>query len=152
MGNEDRIRKWRAAKGTEPTEPPADVTGTPGTPLPPPPGTRIPTRREEQLADEARLREDIADSRLPGEDDIDREVASDTERRRTHARAMRQRLLLFVGLPILLVGAYNYLDMAPKGRDEDGLDFTMSWLRHHDRYEDQVTASRDCCGAREDAA
>lgn len=52
----------------------------------------------------------------------------------------------------LLVGAYNYLDMAPKGRDEDGLDFTMSWLRHHDRYEDQVVASHDCCAAREDAA
>ena len=37
------------------------------------------------------------------------------------------------GLDILL-GAYNFLDMAPKGRDEDGLDFTMSWVRHHDRY------------------
>ena len=34
----------------------------------------------------------------------------------------------------LLVGAYNYLDLAPKGRDEDGLPFTMSWVRHHDRY------------------
>ena len=31
---------------------------------------------------------------------------------------------------------YNYLGLAPKGRDEDGLPFTMSWLRHHDRYED----------------
>jgi predicted dithiol-disulfide oxidoreductase (DUF899 family) len=29
------------------------------------------------------------------------------------------------GLDILL-GAYNFLDMAPKGRDEDGLEFTMS--------------------------
>ena len=34
----------------------------------------------------------------------------------------------------LLVGAYNYLDLAPKGRDEDGLAFTMAWVRHHDRY------------------
>jgi predicted dithiol-disulfide oxidoreductase (DUF899 family) len=34
----------------------------------------------------------------------------------------------------LLVGAYNYLDLVPKGRDEDALDFTMSWVRHHDRY------------------
>ena len=25
----------------------------------------------------------------------------------------------------ILVGAYNLLDLAPKGRDEDGLDFTM---------------------------
>jgi predicted dithiol-disulfide oxidoreductase (DUF899 family) len=34
----------------------------------------------------------------------------------------------------LLVGAYNYLDLAPNGRDEDGLTFTMEWVRHHDRY------------------
>ena len=34
----------------------------------------------------------------------------------------------------ILVGTYNYLDLAPKGRDEDGLAFTMSWVRHHDRY------------------
>ena len=33
------------------------------------------------------------------------------------------------------MNAYNYLDYVPKGRDEDGLRFTMSWLRHHDRYE-----------------
>jgi predicted dithiol-disulfide oxidoreductase (DUF899 family) len=33
-----------------------------------------------------------------------------------------------------LVGAYNFLDLAPKGRDEDGMDFTMRWVRHHDRY------------------
>ena len=35
-----------------------------------------------------------------------------------------------------LLGTYNFLDMAPKGRDEDDLPFTMSWVRHHDRYED----------------
>jgi hypothetical protein len=29
----------------------------------------------------------------------------------------------------LLVGAYNYLDLVPKGRDEDSLDFTMAWMR-----------------------
>jgi predicted dithiol-disulfide oxidoreductase (DUF899 family) len=34
----------------------------------------------------------------------------------------------------MLVGAYNYLDLVPKGRDEDKLDFTMAWVRHHDRY------------------
>jgi len=33
------------------------------------------------------------------------------------------------------MNAYNYLDYVPKGRDEDGLRFTMSWLRHHDRYD-----------------
>ena len=34
----------------------------------------------------------------------------------------------------LLIGAYNFLDLVPKGRDEEGLKFTMSWVRHHDRY------------------
>src|SRR5207245_10950386 len=36
----------------------------------------------------------------------------------------------------LLVGAYNYLDLTPKGRDEDALPFTMAWVRHHDRYDE----------------
>ena len=35
----------------------------------------------------------------------------------------------------ILIGTYNYLDLLPKGRDEEGLSFSMSWLRHHDRYE-----------------
>jgi predicted dithiol-disulfide oxidoreductase (DUF899 family) len=34
----------------------------------------------------------------------------------------------------ILVGTYNFLDLAPKGRDEDGLAFTMAWVRHHDKY------------------
>ncbi|AIE84463.1 DUF899 domain-containing protein [Fimbriimonas ginsengisoli] len=33
----------------------------------------------------------------------------------------------------LLIGAYNYLDLTPKGRNETG---PMSWLNFHDRYED----------------
>jgi len=36
----------------------------------------------------------------------------------------------------LLNGAYNFLDLVPRGRDEDGLEFTQAWVRHHDRYED----------------
>jgi predicted dithiol-disulfide oxidoreductase (DUF899 family) len=35
----------------------------------------------------------------------------------------------------ILIGAYNLLDLVPKGRDEDGMD-TMAWVRHHDRYGD----------------
>jgi predicted dithiol-disulfide oxidoreductase (DUF899 family) len=31
---------------------------------------------------------------------------------------------------------YQMLDMAPKGRDEDGLECTMAWLRRHDAYDD----------------
>jgi predicted dithiol-disulfide oxidoreductase (DUF899 family) len=34
----------------------------------------------------------------------------------------------------ILVGAYNLLDLVPKGRDEGGLAHTMSWVRHHDKY------------------
>ncbi|MGH8680566.1 MAG: DUF899 domain-containing protein [Burkholderiales bacterium] len=34
----------------------------------------------------------------------------------------------------LMIGAYNWLDIAPKGRDEDGLTRTMAWVRHHDKY------------------
>ncbi len=33
------------------------------------------------------------------------------------------------------VTAYVLLDLAPKGRDEDQLPFSMQWLRHHDRYQ-----------------
>ena len=33
----------------------------------------------------------------------------------------------------LLVGAYNVLDLTPKGRNEEG---PMNWVRLHDRYED----------------
>jgi predicted dithiol-disulfide oxidoreductase (DUF899 family) len=39
-----------------------------------------------------------------------------------------------------MLGTYNYLDLVPKGRDEDDLAFTMSWVRHHDRYDDRYLA------------
>jgi len=42
------------------------------------------------------------------------------------------------GLDILL-GAYNFLDLTPKGRDEGGLAHTMAWVRHHDKYADGYT-------------
>jgi predicted dithiol-disulfide oxidoreductase (DUF899 family) len=35
----------------------------------------------------------------------------------------------------ILVGAYNFLDYVPKGRDEDGLLHSMAWVRHHDKYD-----------------
>jgi len=35
----------------------------------------------------------------------------------------------------ILVGTYNFLDLAPKGRDEDGLKHSMAWVRHHDKYD-----------------
>ncbi|MHC6225347.1 DUF899 domain-containing protein [Pseudomonas sp. X10] len=41
----------------------------------------------------------------------------------------------------ILVGAYNFLDLMPKGRNEDG---TMDWVRHHDRYEG-APGKPHCC-------
>jgi predicted dithiol-disulfide oxidoreductase (DUF899 family) len=41
-----------------------------------------------------------------------------------------------------LVGTYNFLDLAPKGRDEDALPWTMAWVRRHDEYEG---AAKSCC-------
>ena len=34
------------------------------------------------------------------------------------------------------MGAYDWLDISPKGRDEDGLAYGMEWLRLKDSYED----------------
>ncbi len=36
----------------------------------------------------------------------------------------------------ILIGAYNFLDLTPKGRDESSLKHTMAWVRHHDKYVD----------------
>ncbi len=33
-------------------------------------------------------------------------------------------------------GAYQMLDMTPKGRDEGSLPWTAAWLRRHDQYDD----------------
>lgn len=33
-----------------------------------------------------------------------------------------------------IMGAYHILDLVPKGRDEDKLEYDMEWVRHHDRY------------------
>jgi predicted dithiol-disulfide oxidoreductase (DUF899 family) len=34
-----------------------------------------------------------------------------------------------------LNGAYQLIDLLPKGRDEDGLAHPMAWVRRHDRYD-----------------
>ena len=34
----------------------------------------------------------------------------------------------------MLNGTYHYMDLVPKGRDEDDLPWTMAWLRRHDQY------------------
>ena len=35
----------------------------------------------------------------------------------------------------LMMGTYRILDLTPKGRDEEGLEHSMAWVRHHDRYD-----------------
>lgn len=36
-------------------------------------------------------------------------------------------------------GAYQLLDLAPKGRDEDDLEWPTAWLHRHDAYPDGPT-------------
>ena len=38
--------------------------------------------------------------------------------------------------------AYQLLDLAPHGRDEDSLDWPMQWLRRHDAYDDVNTSDQ----------
>ncbi len=48
----------------------------------------------------------------------------------------------------MMIGAYNWLDIAPKGRDEEGLPAPMAWVRHHDKYAPSTplkAADADCC-------
>lgn len=35
------------------------------------------------------------------------------------------------------IGAYDFLDIVPKGRDEAGMVYGMEWVRYHDRYGDE---------------
>jgi predicted dithiol-disulfide oxidoreductase (DUF899 family) len=42
----------------------------------------------------------------------------------------------------LLDGAFMWLDLAPKGRNEQGV---MSWVRLHDEYEPSADRGIDCC-------
>lgn len=50
----------------------------------------------------------------------------------------------------MFINTYNYLDLAPKGRNEEGLSFPMAWVRHHDRYAG-AEAKASCCAAGEHA-
>jgi predicted dithiol-disulfide oxidoreductase (DUF899 family) len=34
-----------------------------------------------------------------------------------------------------LMGTYQFLDLAPWGRNEDGLEFPQAWWRRHDEYD-----------------
>jgi hypothetical protein len=61
----------------------------------------------------------------------------------------------------VLVGTYSFLDLLPKGRDENGPNYNlMDWVKRHDVYEDgnssDATAqhkpagqTHECCSATE---
>jgi predicted dithiol-disulfide oxidoreductase (DUF899 family) len=36
----------------------------------------------------------------------------------------------------MMLNVYNFLDLTPKGRHEEGLPWPMAWVRHHDKYGD----------------
>jgi predicted dithiol-disulfide oxidoreductase (DUF899 family) len=40
----------------------------------------------------------------------------------------------------VVMGTYHLLDLVPKGRDEDNMEYGMEWIRHHDRYENATAA------------
>ncbi|MDB5776777.1 MAG: hypothetical protein JWP38_2910 [Herbaspirillum sp.] len=50
------------------------------------------------------------------------------------------------GLEVMM-GAYQLMDLTPKGRDENDVPYKMAWVRHHDSYEPAPTAG-SCCDAR----
>ncbi|TWO68448.1 DUF899 domain-containing protein [Caenimonas sedimenti] len=45
----------------------------------------------------------------------------------------------------VMMGTYNMLDLAPRGRDEGDAPNRMQWVRHHDRYEQARAAAGACC-------
>lgn len=57
----------------------------------------------------------------------------------------------------IMVNTYNFMDIAPLGRNEEDLGFTMSWVRHHDKYDQSYIVDKkatyqppkimghDCC-------
>jgi predicted dithiol-disulfide oxidoreductase (DUF899 family) len=46
----------------------------------------------------------------------------------------------------VMMGAYNMMDLTPKGRDESPGD-GMAWVRHHDRYDPAPKKSASAAGS-----
>ncbi len=81
-------------------------------------------------------------------------ASTTTQRRRSKRRVARREHLLqgpdgavfhtysayARGLDIL-IGAYNWLDLTPKGRDEADLPWAMAWVRRHDEYGEDAAAA-----------
>ncbi|MBL0919139.1 MAG: DUF899 domain-containing protein [Hydrogenophaga sp.] len=50
----------------------------------------------------------------------------------------------------VMMGTYHLIDLTPAGRQEQGLEHTMAWVRHHDRYEPEAFTlpTGGCCHGR----
>ena len=70
-------------------------------------------------------RQDVPNSELPGISVFAKDAAGTIYR--TYSTYGR-------GVEVVMT-TYDLLDLAPKGRHEQGLEYGMAWLRHHDRYE-----------------
>lgn len=47
----------------------------------------------------------------------------------------------------LLLNTYNFLDMTPLGRNENGPSYDLTdWVRHHDRYDERTRPTNCSCG------
>ncbi len=80
----------------------------------------------------------FAKAREPGEEPGVSVFYKDEQGRIFHTYSSYAR-----GLDIL-IGAHQYLDLTPKGRDEET---TMDWMRHHDRYEDAKSKTHSAADA-----
>jgi len=107
MQNSDRIKKWQEGrKAAKDLPPAADEAAAAG-------GAPIPSRRDEALEYESRLRDEIVETRLPTEEEIADEIAAERERRRGRGAVLRRRAALLIGIPILLVALYKMLLSPP---------------------------------------
>jgi predicted dithiol-disulfide oxidoreductase (DUF899 family) len=70
-------------------------------------------------------RQDVPNSELPGISVYARDASGSIYR--TYSTYGR-------GVEVAMT-TYDLLDLVPKGRNEEGLEYGMAWLRHHDRYE-----------------
>lgn len=52
----------------------------------------------------------------------------------------------------VMMHTYALIELTPRGRDEDALDYPMAWVRHHDRYAAPAPAPKaaaGCCSAQD---
>lgn len=101
MQNSDRINKWREGRRLSSGASVADERERAAE------GRAIPSRRNEELEYDSRLRDEIAESALPMPDEIDAEIADDQQRRGKRRSELRRRLIWLLSVPLLMIGLYK---------------------------------------------